>query len=105
MKQVHQKIVRLKTLDYNMTISKHDIELLRNIRIHDILNIPLNKEKVSIKCPCLGHNDSTPSFLLDSKNSYYCFGCGAKGSGAIDFTMDALDCDFQTAVQELLSML
>lgn len=88
-----------------MSLSKQELERFRSIRIHDILAIPYTGRKVSIKCPCRDHNDGTPSFLLDSDNGFYCFGCGAKGNGAIDFTMAVLECDFTTALQELKIML
>ena len=52
------------------------------------------------KCPF--HADATPSFsVVPSKGFYYCHGCGAHGSDAIDFIMAYDAVDFKEACKIL----
>ncbi|OHA18603.1 MAG: DNA primase [Candidatus Taylorbacteria bacterium RIFCSPHIGHO2_01_FULL_46_22b] len=42
--------------------------------------IKLEKAGANFKAKCPFHNEKTPSFFISPvRNSYYCFGCGAKG--------------------------
>ncbi len=42
--------------------------------------IKLTKAGVNLKARCPFHNEKTPSFTVSpARNTYYCFGCGAKG--------------------------
>ncbi len=66
-------------------LTNEELKIVRNIRIHRILNIMDNGRRVSIRCPY--HGERTPSFTLYPDNSFYCFGCGANGNGSIDFLM------------------
>lgn len=51
---------------------------------------------------CPFHDDHNPSFSVNEEENYwYCFACD-KGGSVIDFWMMKQDCDFQTAVQELV---
>lgn len=50
-------------------------------------------------CPL--HRDDTPSLsFTPSKNSYYCFSCGASG-GMIGYLMDFEGMEFEDAVEKL----
>ena len=50
---------------------------------------------------CPFHNEKTPSFSVSqSKQFYYCFGCGA-GGNVISFVMQYDNCTFQEALQTL----
>ncbi len=50
---------------------------------------------------CPFHNEKTPSFSVsESKQLYYCFGCGA-GGNVFTFLMNYENATFQEAVQEL----
>lgn len=72
---------------------KYTPEQIRTVRERSIaqeLGIPIHGRKKMINCPMPGHNDSSPSFLVDDQNCYYCFGCGAKGCGFIDFITEFL---------------
>ena len=82
-------------------LTNEEIEQLRNIRIHTLLNLQTSNRRVSLRCPFPNHNDSTPSFVLYPQNNFYCFGCGANGQGAIDFCM-ALGYTFVEACEELV---
>ncbi len=53
---------------------------------------------------CPFHDDHNPSFSVnDEENYWHCFTCGIGGS-VIDFWMQHQDCDFKTAVKELIWM-
>ena len=42
--------------------------------------VKLDKAGANLKGLCPFHNEKTPSFMVSpARNSYYCFGCGAKG--------------------------
>ncbi|MEO0348213.1 MAG: DNA primase, partial [Pseudomonadota bacterium] len=50
---------------------------------------------------CPFHQETTPSFsIIDDKNFYYCFGCGAHGT-AYNFFTDYLGLDAKAALEEL----
>jgi hypothetical protein len=54
---------------------------------------------------CPFHNDHVASFSINDKDNYWsCFACQTGGS-IIDFYMSQRDCDFQTAIKELATML
>lgn len=50
--------------------------------IYKSLGVELTKKGNRWKgnCPFPGHNDSTPSFVVYSDGSFYCFGCGKSGN-------------------------
>ncbi len=52
-------------------------------------------------CPFGTHSDNTPSFMINTKNTYKCFSCNAGGS-SIDFTMQIHKMTFPQAVKFLL---
>ena len=68
-----------------MKLTNEEIKIVRAVRIHRILNVLDNGRRISIRCPY--HGERTPSFVLYPDNSFFCFGCGAHGSGPIDFLM------------------
>jgi len=78
--------------------SKEEIEKIRQVKILDLLKMQDRGRKEMINCPF--HGDKTPSLLVDTNNSYHCFGCSKHGFNAIDFVMD-LGCSFQEALKEL----
>lgn len=78
-----------------------DVETLRAIRISKILGLPYTNRRISVRCPLPTHSDKSASFCIyPEDNSYYCFGCNAHGTGAIDFAI-ALGYSFKDAVREL----
>lgn len=62
------------------------IDRARSVSIHRIIGTKEKRQNIS--CPMPGHEDSTPSFLVDENNGYHCFGCGKHGNNAVDFLMD-----------------
>lgn len=82
-------------------------ELLHRTDIVDLINsyIPLKKRGNSFLACCPFHTEKTPSFnVLDKKQFYHCFGCGASGN-AISFVMNHLGHDFVETVDLLASRL
>lgn len=79
-------------------LTDDELEVLRTISIHSILGVVNNGRKISLRCPF--HQERTPSFFLYPDNKFYCFGCGKKGSNAIDFVV-GLGYSFQEALIEL----
>ena len=67
-------------------MSNYDKEIIEKIRalpIANMIGVKLYGRYKMINCPF--HDDSTPSFKLNDDNSYYCFGCDAKGKNFIDY--------------------
>lgn len=84
-------------------LTKQELQRIRDIRIHSLLGIPDDGRRQSLSCPF--HNEKTPSFIVDNKNGYHCFGCSKHGQGAIDFTMELMGCSFEDALLELVKYL
>ncbi len=81
-----------------MSLSANELNELRDVRIHKLLGLRDDGRRLMVRCPF--HRDGTASFLLDSENGYYCFGCNKSGKGAIDFCME-LGSTFGEACNEL----
>ncbi len=80
-------------------------DLLARVDIVDVIEryVPLKKGGANYMARCPFHNEKTPSFTVSpTKQFYYCFGCGAKGS-AIGFVMEYAGLGFREAVEELAS--
>ncbi len=57
-------------------------QIKERLSIADVLStyIKVEKSGINFKARCPFHNEKTPSFFISpARNSYYCFGCGAKG--------------------------
>jgi DNA primase len=62
---------------------------------------PLKRAGTEFRALCPFHDEKTPSFHVSpSKQSYYCFGCGAGGS-AFQFLMQYENIDFHEALRPL----
>jgi DNA primase len=63
--------------------SNNNVEKIKDrLSIVDVISsyITLVPAGKNFKAKCPFHNEKTPSFFISSeRNSYYCFGCGAKG--------------------------
>src|SRR3989344_1275778 len=60
-----------------------DVDTIKErLNITEIVSgyIKLEKAGTSFKARCPFHNEKTPSFFVSpARQSFYCFGCGAKG--------------------------
>lgn len=68
--------------------SRYDKEIIQRIRelsVAAMIGEKLYGRYKMIRCPF--HDDSTPSFKLNDDNSFYCFGCEAKGRNFIDYLL------------------
>jgi DNA primase len=79
-----------------------DADKVRSIPIVRIYGLPQRPRVQHVKCPF--HAERTASLALYPDNSFYCFGCRAKGRGAIDFVMQ-MGCDFKEACDTLMKYL
>ena len=80
-------------------------ELLSRSDILDVVQrrVSLKKQGKDYSACCPFHSEKTPSFTVSqTKQFYYCFGCGASGS-AIGFVMAFENIGFVEAVEELAS--
>ena len=78
-------------------------EVLARTDIVDVIEarVPLKRSGSNLMACCPFHGEKTPSYSVSqSKQFYYCFGCGAKGN-AINFLMDYEHQGFVEAVEEL----
>lgn len=79
-------------------LTDQELDVLRNISVHDLFGVPRSSQKLNFKCPF--HRERTPSFFIFPDNHTHCFGCGKTTFNAIDFTM-ALGYTFDEAITEL----
>lgn len=95
-------------------ITDEDIERAKEVPIEDMITTrrfkATNKWRSNYHCPLSGHaGERTPSFYIDKKNRYKCFGCQEHGS-SIDFYMDQNGLskkdpkNFITAVKQLINL-
>lgn len=78
-------------------------DLLARLDIVEVINarLPLSKKGANYSACCPFHNEKTPSFSVSqSKQFYYCFGCGASGT-AISFVMEYDRLGFVEAIESL----
>ncbi len=78
-------------------------EVLARTDIVEVIDarVPLKRSGSNHMACCPFHGEKTPSFSVNqSKQFYYCFGCGARGN-AINFLMDYEHQGFVEALEEL----
>lgn len=78
-------------------------EIKNKLDVVEVLGsyIKLEKAGSNFKARCPFHNEKTPSFFVSPKrNSYYCFGCGAKGD-IFSFVEQFEGLDFMGALKVL----
>lgn len=90
-----------------MSLSPEFLEELRSrVPVSDVVGkrVKLIKKGREHSGLCPFHNEKTPSFsVVDDKNFYHCFGCGAHGD-VITFVMETEGRSFPEAVEELAAM-
>lgn len=87
-------------------VTDEQIERAREHPIEDLLGARTFKAtgrwRSNTHCPMPDHaGERTPSFFIDKKNKFKCFGCQAKGD-SIAFIMQRDGVDFITAVKSLI---
>ena len=73
------------------------------LSIVDVISsyLTLEPSGINYKAKCPFHNEKTPSFFVSpERNSYYCFGCGAKGD-IFSFVQNFEGVDFRGALKTL----
>ena len=90
--------------DLGMVVDKAFLELLRDrVSIVDLVSkyISLVKKGSNSWGCCPFHNEKTASFsVVEDKNFYHCFGCGAHGD-IVSFVMQFLHLSFIEAVEKI----
>ncbi len=84
-------------------MSSHVEQIKERLSIADVAGsyIKLEKSGGNFKARCPFHNEKTPSFYISpARNSYYCFGCGAKGD-IFSFVQEFEGLDFMGALKIL----
>ncbi|MDF7667183.1 DNA primase [Orbaceae bacterium ESL0727] len=82
------------------------IDLVARTNILDVVSkrVKMKKKGNNYFGCCPFHNEKTASFSIsESKQIYYCFGCGASGS-VINFLMEYEHLSYPEAIEELASM-
>ncbi len=81
-----------------------DIETIKErLEIAEVVGgyVKLEKSGLSFKGRCPFHNEKTPSFFVSpQRQSFYCFGCGAKGD-IFTFVQELEGLSFKEALKEL----
>ena len=78
-------------------------QIKERLSIADVISsyIKLERTGANYKARCPFHNEKTPSFFVSgTRNSYYCFGCGAKGD-IFSFVQAYEGLDFKGALKLL----
>ncbi|OGI82039.1 DNA primase [Candidatus Nomurabacteria bacterium RIFCSPLOWO2_12_FULL_44_11] len=78
-------------------------KIKERLTIEDVVSsyIKLERSGVNLKARCPFHNEKTPSFFVSpSRESYYCFGCGASGD-IFTFVEEFEGLDFKGALKML----
>jgi hypothetical protein len=86
-----------------MCAEHYDLDRIREVKITDVcdkMGIILDKNR---RACCPFHEEKTPSFRVNEKNFFKCFGCGA-GGDVIKFVQDYQCISFQEAIKWLADM-
>ncbi len=84
-------------------MSSHVEKIKEKLSIVDVVGsyVTLEKAGTNFKAKCPFHNEKSASFFVSpARNSYYCFGCGAKGD-ILSFVQQFEGLDFMGALRVL----
>src|SRR3989344_3466107 len=84
-------------------MSSHVENIKERLGIVDVISsyIKIEKAGANMRARCPFHNEKTPSFFISpTRNTYYCFGCGAKGD-IFSFVEQFEGTDFKGALKTL----
>lgn len=79
------------------TYKQFDLECLRKVDFTCFIDTRITRSSEKKRTICPFHEEKTASFFIYPNNSYYCFGCGAHGNGAIDFLIKRFNYSFKDA--------
>lgn len=107
-KEVIKKIIKAKILLNslssqpltNLSITHLQIEQAKLVPIQHLLPVRVHKLGNRYKCECVFHNETIPSFVINTDNTYHCFGCGRHGD-SISFIMELKNLSFKESVKYL----
>lgn len=84
---------------FKSRFTDHIINNVSLVELADIEGYKTNPTGKSNSCCCPFHSERTPSFhIYRESNTYYCFGCGAKGNN-IEFIKQSKNYTFLEAIQ------
>jgi twinkle protein len=87
-------------------ISKETVQTAKDKPLADVIKsfgFQLKKQGTELVMNCCFHNESTPSFKVDTTQNFFkCFGCGKSGD-SISFVQEYKKVDFNKAVEYIAS--
>jgi len=79
--------------------SEEVIQRCREVRVESLIDSKIiNAGNGRLKCLCPFHEEKTPSFVIYSDNSWFCFSCRVSGRNAITFVIRKYNFSFPKAV-------
>jgi Domain of unknown function (DUF6371)/CHC2 zinc finger len=91
----------------SLYIQPEIVEKIKEIRLIDYIEnhyTPLKRSGKEFKGLCPNHDERSPSFFVNEKNEFCCFGCDFKGAGTIDFEKKLNKLPFLEAVQTVATL-
>lgn len=81
-------------------IKESTISSINDLDIVQVISQFVTLDKSNKAC-CPFHNEKSPSFSVNPKGFFKCFGCGEGGAGPISFLMKLEDLSFTEAIERL----
>jgi Domain of unknown function (DUF6371)/CHC2 zinc finger len=83
-------------IDHDIVEALNELSLVEYVECHYTPMKKQGKEWVGL---CPNHNERSPSFFVNNRNEFHCFGCGFCGTGVITFEQRLNQVPFLEAVQ------